>query len=272
MGNFISHKGFHWEYEFFGSGEENLLAFHGFGNHASDFKVFESSLGKKYKIISFNLPYHGNSTIDENTADTSISKSELKELFQLFLHQHQITKFSLMGYSLGGKIVLQLIELFPDQINTVFLFAPDGIRNAWSNGFVTRNKIGKGIYQRIINDPSRFLRFVTMLKGMNLIHEKLSDFLHNSLNTREKRQQVWDVWMCFRDIIPDIQNIQNIINQHNISIHLYFGKYDRIIPPSIGESFVSRLKNKTGLHVIEMGHVMVREKMNEFLKSTVGNE
>ena len=107
---------------------------------------------------------------------------------------------------------------------------------------------------------------------MNLIHEKLSDFLHNSLNTREKRQQVWDVWMCFRDIVPNIPNVQSIINQHDISIHLYFGKYDRIIPPEIGESFVKGLKNKSGLHVVEMGHVMVREKMNEVLKSMVDGQ
>ena len=177
----------------------------------------------------------------------------------------------MMGYSLGGKIVLQLIELFPGRINSVFLFAPDGIKNSWSSGFVTRNKAGKMIYRLIIHDPSRFFRFVKMLKDMNLVHEKLSEFLYNSLSTPEKRQQVWDVWICFRDIIPDIKNIQNIIDRDRISIHLFFGKYDRIIPPSIGESFIRRLKNKNVLHVVEMGHVMVKAKLNEYLLSTVNS-
>jgi pimeloyl-ACP methyl ester carboxylesterase len=265
MSSFISYKEFHWEYETYGSGEEILLAFHGFGNHSSDFKVFEPSLGKKYKIISFNLPYHGNSRIDEGAANKTISKEDLKELFAGFLKSQHITRFSLMGYSLGGKIALQLIEFFPEHINTVFLFAPDGIRNNWSNGFVTRSTIGKGLYARIITDPSRFFRFVKMLKDMNLIHGKLSDFLHNSLDTREKRQQVWDVWICFRDIKPNIPNVRRIINEYNIRLHLFFGKYDRIIPPSIGETFVKSLKDKNSLHVVEMGHVMIKEKMNDYL-------
>ena len=87
MNNFISHNGFNWEYEKFGSGKEILLAFHGFGNHSSDFRILERSLGKKYTIISFNLPYHGASYIDESRADKTISKEDLKKLF-LFCIEH----------------------------------------------------------------------------------------------------------------------------------------------------------------------------------------
>jgi len=109
MSHFVSYKGFHWQYESYGSGTEILFAFHGFGNHCSDFKILEPSLGKKYKIISFNLPYHGNSSIDESVFNKSISKNELKELMFQFLLRHHVTRFSLMGYSLGGKIALQVI-------------------------------------------------------------------------------------------------------------------------------------------------------------------
>jgi pimeloyl-ACP methyl ester carboxylesterase len=265
----ISHKGIHWEYETFGSGAEIMLAFHGFGNHSSDFRVFGNSLGRKYKIFSFNLPYHGNSRMDVREGRISVSGKELNELFQQFLHQNDVSKFSLMGYSLGGKIALQLIEFFPARVNSVFLFAPDGIRNNWSNGVVTRTQFGKTVYQRIIHDPTRFLRFVKRLERLKLVHEKLSDFLHISLDTHEKRQQVWDVWMCFRDIKPDIRKIQKIINENNIAIHLFFGKYDRIIPPSIGMSFIKALKNKNSLHIVDMGHVMIREKMNEILLTII---
>jgi len=265
MSHFISHGGFHWEYETFGSGKKIMLAFHGFGNSSSDFRVFEATLGKVYTIHSFSLPYHGKSHIDASAEAKVCSKDELRDLFLLFFRQHHITTFSLMGYSLGGKIALQLLEFFPERVISIFLFAPDGIRNNWSSGFVTRNTLGKKIYGRIIDDPSRFFHLVKLLKKMNLLHEKLSEFLHQSLNTREKRQQVWDVWLCFRDIRPDIRKIQHTINEKDITVHLYFGKYDRIIPPSIGENFMKGLKNRNGLHVVEMGHVMIRDKMNQYL-------
>lgn len=272
MSHFLTYKGFHWEYEKFGDGQEAMLAFHGFGNHSADFRVLEPSLGKKYKIYSFNLPFHGNSRIDEPALTKTIARETLKELFQLFLNQHQIEHFSLMGYSLGGKIVLQLVEFFPDQVQTVLLFAPDGIRNRWSNGFVTKNKLGEKIFQHVIVNPSRFFRLVNMLKDMKLIHEKLSGFLQNALNTREKRQMVWDVWLCFRDIKPNISKIQELVNKHQINMHLFFGKYDKIIPPIIGEQFTDKLKNKNNLHVVDMGHNLVSEKMNDYLLRTISDK
>ena len=265
MSHFISYKGFHWEYELFGNGDEMLLAFHGFGKQGSDFRILEQTLGKKYKIVAFNLPYHGKSRIDESALQKVISKVQMKELFRLFLQQHHIEKFSLMGYSLGGKIVLQLIEFFSDKINTVFLFAPDGIRSNMTSGFVTRNALGKKLYAQVMNNPARLFSIVKMLRGMKLIHEKMSEFVHSSLSTQEKRQQVWNVWMCFRDIRPDIPFIQRLINNHHIKMHLFFGKYDRIIPPSIGENFLKKLSDKNCLHIVEMGHNLIQEKMNGYL-------
>ena len=265
MSHILSYKGFHWEYEVFGSGDETMFAFHGFGNSSSDFRILEPSIGKNYKIISFNLPYHGNSRVDDNIQKKTVTKDSLKEMFQFFLDQHQIAKFSLMGYSLGGKLALQLIELFPDKVITAFLFAPDGIRNNWSSGFVTNYGTGKKLFQGIIKDPSRFFRIVRMLQRISLIHEKLSDFIQNSLDTREKRQLVWNVWMCFREIKPNSSKIRAIINQHKIQMHLFFGKYDRVIPPSIGEQFVNKLTDKNCLHVVDMGHNLIKEKMNDYL-------
>ena len=265
MSNFISFKGDSWEYEVFGSGSEPLLAFHGFGNHFSDFKVLEPALGKRFKIISFNLPFHGNSGFVETQNFASLQTGDLKELFAKFLTDESIKTFSLMGYSLGGKIALQLIELFPDCINTVILFAPDGIRGNWENSFITQTSLGKKLYQRIINNPSGLFRIVKLLRTIKAINPRLSDFVHHQLSTREKRQLVWDVWMCFRNIKPDISNIQHIINKRKINIHLFFGKYDSIIPLSIGKEFAHGLLNKNTLHIIEAGHNLIREKTNQEL-------
>src|SRR5260370_41963530 len=107
--NFVSFQGL-WEYEVFGNGSEILLAFHGFANHPSDFKVFEPALGTKFKIISFHLPYHGPVPSDLSGKEISYSKEDLKQLFKKFFALNSIKNFSLMGYSLGGKIALQLME------------------------------------------------------------------------------------------------------------------------------------------------------------------
>jgi pimeloyl-ACP methyl ester carboxylesterase len=266
MGDFKSFEGL-WAFEVFGNGDEILLAFHGLNNHYTDFRILEPALGKKFKVISFNLPYHGNKTDNLQGRELSYSNNDLKELFEKFLALNSIKDFSVMGYSLGGKIVLEMIELFPDRINNVLLFAPDGIENKWEYGFVTKTALGKNLYKRIINNPTRFLRIVKLLKSTKIINPKLYEFVHYQLSTRDKRQLVWDVWRCFRDVKPNVRKIQNIINEKQINIHLFFGKYDSVIPPAIGKKFILGLNNKGGLHVIEAGHNLIRDKTNADLKS-----
>jgi len=270
MAEIISFNGFHWSYETYGEGAELLLAFHGFGNLGSDFKALVPSLGKKYKIIAFDLPYHGNSSIDPSVAVKSVSKDHLKELTEKILRRYNAEKFSLMGYSLGGKIVLQLIELFPSKVRSAFLIAPDGLKLNFSNAFVTRSLAGKVLYQRVINDPSGLFRLVTLAEKSGLVNKKLCDFVRDSLSTRRKRELVWDVWMCFRDIRPSVKNVQRLVKANGISIHLFFGRYDRIIPASIGEKFMKSSAGNHTLHVVEAGHNLVKEKLNSALLEVTG--
>ena len=270
MAEFISFNGFRWSYETYGDGAELLLAFHGFGNLGSDYKALVPSLAKKYKIIAFDLPYHGNSTIDPSVTVKTVSKDHLKALTEKILSLHGAEKFSLMGYSLGGKIVLQLIELFPQRVRSAFLIAPDGMKLNFSNAFVTRSMVGKILYRRVINNPAGLFRLVTLVEKSGLLNKKLCDFVRDSLSTRKKRELVWDVWMCFRDIRPSMKNVRRIVKDNGIRLHLFFGRYDRIIPPYIGEKFMQEDSSNHTLHVVEAGHNLVREKLNSALLEVTG--
>src|SRR5689334_12940171 len=117
----FSFSGIDLEYEEYGSGALPLLAFHGFGNSGELFRVLEPSLGKKYRILAFNLPGHGESRLDAITAKRGISKEQLKNYFTHFLEGIKAEHFSLIGFSIGGKIALVLTELFQDRIKDLIL-------------------------------------------------------------------------------------------------------------------------------------------------------
>ena len=63
---------------------------------------------------------------DLTAKNISYTNDDLKQLFEKFFEEQSIKNISLMGFSLGGKIALQLIELFPYNINSVFYLHPDG--------------------------------------------------------------------------------------------------------------------------------------------------
>jgi len=253
-----------WKYEVFGEGQSVMIALHGFNNAAGDFRVLLPSLGKKYTIYSFRLPFQ-NEADDNSTVDAQLTTAELKSMMEQFLERHQINKFSIIGYSLGGRIALQLISDFPGKVESAFLLAPDGlIFERWQK-FVVRNKIGTSVYKSILHNPSPFLGMVRLMKKIRLIQPGLAEFIHRSLDTKEKRSLVWKTWAYFNNIHPDIGTVADTINKYTINFHMFFGRHDKVIPPSAGKKISARLDDKNCLHVVEIGHQMIRDKMNEHL-------
>ena len=101
------------EYYTYGTGKTPLLAFHGFGRHAKDYKAFETLFGEKYTIYAFNLFHHGVSEYpEERISQDTFTKHEFKQLFAKFFSENKIEKTAIMGYSLGGKIALMFTEFF----------------------------------------------------------------------------------------------------------------------------------------------------------------
>jgi len=262
MTSVFGYDGLTLEYEVLGNGKKALFAFHGFGSSAELFRELETSLGKTYTIYSFNLPFHGLSKLDHESSALGIYPDLLKVYFKNFLWHIHATYFSVAGYSLGGKIALELVILFPEEVKEIFLFAPDGIKVSPWYGFVTKTILGKWIYKRLMLHPGRYQRIINVLEKIRIVHPRTASFVRASLDTEEKRLLVYNTWQCFRHIEPDIRQFQNIVNRKRLQIYLFFGKYDKVIPPGIGKKFVRGLRNKKSLHVVEAGHQLVNEKLN----------
>lgn len=253
-------------YHVYGHGDKTLLAFHGFGRDGKDFKLLEPTYGKDYKIISFDLFYHGESDYPLNPESINFTGDDLKELIQQYLDAHNIDRFSLLAYSIGGRISLKLIELFQGKLENVFLFAPDGIKYSWGYNLVTKTSIGKNIYKNFIKSPGFIFFLLQLGNALGLIKNSVYKFLRFQLETKPKRQKVYDNWVFFRNIHPDIPHVQHLINTKNINIQLYFGKFDTIIPPRFGKEFVKGLNNKEVLHILDSGHNLIKESVNKEIK------
>ena len=269
MSSFLSYKGFRWEYEMFGKGPDLMLAFHGFGNRASDFRVFAPVLEEKYTVLSFDLPYHGHSGPEAGHEEAFVSPQDLAGLAEAAAERTGHRRFSVMGYSLGGKIALQLLQSVPERLDRVLLFAPDGLKVSLTNAFVARSVIGQMLYRRVMHDPVWFFRLLQLMHAAGVVDTKIHDFIRESLSTPQRREMVWNVWRCFRDIRPSAQRVRQAIERHPIRLHLFFGAYDKIIPPSIGKNFVSELKQPKALHIVESGHQLIREKTNSALAAAL---
>jgi len=273
MYNLLTSNGFGLEYAKWGHGKHVLLAFHGFGRNAEDFQPLAESLQASHTIYAFNLFFHGNSCYPNDRIEQhTISPQELTSLFSKFLESENISSFSVLGYSLGAKIALTLAEALPDRLIGLNLIAPDGIKVNFWYWALSHTLPGRAAYKSIIHRPGWFLGSVKLLAHLSLIDSKLQKFVVMHLESKEQRQLVYNVWMVFRNIQPNINNLAATINRHQLPTLLILGKHDRIIPPRIGAILANKLVQKDAVKVLETGHNLLSKKHLPTIVELLGNE
>ena len=250
----------------FGNGKKLLICFHGFGDTASKFMQLAPALEMHFTIIAIDLPYHGTTAWKQNDF---FMKEDLKQLINHVLAGEQKSRFSMLGYSLGAKLVLAAVHDFAPQLDEIILVAPDGVkRNAWYN-IAVYPTWGQALFRRFVQKPGFVFTAGKMLKAMNILDERLVRFLQLQTDTQEKRQMVYDVWLCMKDFETDLDQTKRLLLQFNIPSFILIGKYDRIITIKTGERWTRHLANSQ-LTILEKGHNLITESLNEPLMKALG--
>lgn len=262
----LTENGLKLEYLTFGKGNETLICFHGFGREARDFLALEDSLGEQYTIHSVNLFYHGQSTFpDSRLENKPLELKELKNIFESFRIKERFNTFSLLGYSLGGKVALALTTLFPKQTKNLFLLAPDGIKaNLWYH-FASQTLIGQKLNRASIKNEWVFRSFMNISSKLGLASKRQQRFANSQMRSIKQRTQVYNIWMAHRKLAPELKLLINQINLNQIHVQVFVGKYDRIIPLIPIEKFVDSLTHGE-LVYLNCGHEINLELIGQKIK------
>lgn len=253
-------------YRTYGHGPVPLLAFHGFGRTGEDFHILEGPLGDLCTIYAFDLHYHGHSPAYPARADQPFTPMELATYFAAFMDSLGKERVLLLGYSFGGRTVLNLLEQIPHRVERAFMAAPDGLKTRpWYRGLAT-SRIGRWLYKRFITHPQRIHAIIHVLKATRLMNERMHRFLIGQSDTRAKRQLVHDVWLSYRNIEPDLATVAANAQKHGIPIHLYFGEFDRVIPAILGHKLRKHAPETISLDLLPFGHVLVTRELGEAMR------
>ena len=205
----------------------------------------------QYTIYSIDLFYHGKSSWLPRS--NPLQKEEWFATITRFLNERQIDNFSLVGFSLGGRFALTLIERFAHRIQEVILIAPDGIKpNRWY-WLASHTCFGKYLLKTLILDPSLFLAALKVADRIRLANTGLLHFAIKNMSTVKQRYAVYHRWILLRNIQPNISEVIEECNSHVFSVNIYLGKHDQIVKEKPVLSFCKRLNNKH-LHFLPTGH------------------
>jgi pimeloyl-ACP methyl ester carboxylesterase len=202
-------------------------------------------------LYSFDLFFHGQSVWNNN--EVPMEKDFWKELLEQFLAENKIDKFSVLGFSMGGKFAMASVEAFPNQVEGIFLLAPDGIKTSFWYSLATYPVAFRKLFKSMISHHQRFLAVSRIALRLRLIDKGILRFVELQMNTEEKRRRVYYSWVVFRHLQFDLNKIASILNDHRTPLTLIIGKYDKIITAKNMEPFVKKL-HTVRFEIIDAGH------------------
>lgn len=200
-----------------------ILYIQGFRNpYQNSAQLLTELSSQGFNVYSLNFPGHGNSTrLDK------ISWELLGDIIQMFVHNQNLGKVVLIGYSMGGGLALKLIEKHPKWLSKAILIAP----------------------------------FCAPLGLADLKHAfgYIEEFFKDYLSTTTETPPVLDLdqTYLFRHYSPiflqyafDAEKVNS--SKHNISVFL--NMHDGVsLPGSIKQS-LNTLKNIKFVEMTEIGH------------------
>lgn len=247
---FFAHENASLRYSLYGSGPAVLFCFHGFGLSGKIFYELEEYFAERCTIYNFEIPFHGESKWRKG--EEPITIEFWKEWLGAFCSEKNIHTFSLLGYSIGCRLVWASIQAFPERVNLATAIAPDGIRNSlWytlaTNTMLTRAIFKRSLLKNYIDTLLKLGRFLQLAPKM------LIRFAESQLQTEEQRTRVYYTWVTFRKLKADNARLAKIINEQNIDLTIYLGAQDRIITYEVVYPLLEKLERKNWI-TLPSGH------------------
>jgi len=265
----FQHHDLRLHYRSYGNGPAPIIAFHGFGRTGQDFAVFEQALGDRFTIHAFDLPFHGESPAPTERAQRPFEPNELRDYYTAFADSIGAERFVLMGFSLGGRIALSLLETMPERISQAILIAPDGLKTRpWYRGLAS-SAWGRARYRSFIERPERVHRIANMVRTTGLMTDKMHRFIIGQSDSTAKRELLHNVWLSFRHIEPDLGTVAANAREHAMPITLVFGAKDSVIKPELASRLQPKAPERITTVIMDAGHQLLTSGLGERLRTIV---
>lgn len=263
---FIEYQGSRLQYHRFGHGNQWLFCFHGYGESGEKFLFLQDALMATHTVIAIDMPFHGGT---HWTGPLLLEPSVVMHIIQqLAPPGHPV---QLMGYSMGGRICLRLLELYPEQISKLVLVAPDGLhKNPWQK-LATRSWPGNQLFRFTMQYPGWMFGMMKFLISLRLFNKSINRFAHHYLDDAEERKRLYQRWTTMRKFRPSVSRLKKTIITYQVPVHLLFGKYDRVILPKHGFRLQKGLEQQISMQVLEAGHQLLQEKYKAHLLAMIKN-
>jgi len=295
-GQFITFRSSRIHYQSWGSGTRLLFAFHGYGESAASFAFLESALGRGFTIIAVDMPFHGRTEWNEELVfHPGDLLALMTDITGGFTHRTPVSsdlasaspdhaptssshtsaspdrtpQWDLLGYSMGGRVALQLLELAPQRIGRLVLVAPDGLFVSPWYALATRTVAGNRFFRWTMKKPAWLFLLMRTGNRLGLVNPSLFKFAAHYIDDDAVRDALYTRWTVMREFRPRLRRIAAAIRDRQIPVVLFYGSYDRIIRSQRAEPFLRHITPYGRLELLPAGHALLQPKFMEVIANAL---
>ena len=256
----IKYKKGNWKGLEFGKGNKLLIAFPGFDDSPEKFKLLDPSLGKEYLCYVISLPFSNK----EEWLTQDFDIDDLIFLVEHILSETNSSEFDMIGHSFGARVVQHLVFKYSNQINRIYLLAPDGLRTSIYNMELVPRWLKISI-TKLMKNPSAFNSLQDRLFKIGLLSRFNYFFLKKYINDDEKRRQLFGTWLSQDNFRSKPKLFRKYIKQADIRTFIFIGDQDEIIPLKAIENLSNGLSQVSYTILEKEDHWIVNSRLNKYL-------
>ena len=240
------------------NGSEWLFAFYGYGQQPAVFQPLSDAVSHRYNILVIHHP--------EQEASKALTISVFVEEMHLLIKHYQIKQFTTLSYSMGSRLNLLLVQYFPECINQVFLFAPDGIQPGFWNRLATTTSIGRSLFRMVTTSSFLAPTAIRLFYSLHFIPRALYTFAAWHMRDADARMRVYIAWMNMRLLLPDLNEVNAQQKKYKINMQAFFGKFDPVIASKVMHKLKQSIPDTTCI-LLDKGHALLDTDFVQLMKN-----
>ncbi len=236
-----------------GGGGEPVLLLHGFGADKDNWNLFSRYLTKRYRVIAPDLPGFGESS--KIWSDQYHIATQVERVHE-FAEEIGLTKFHLVGNSMGGLIAGVYAATYPTEILTLCLLDPAGvIENEPSPFSLELEKGNNPLIVESVSDYDKLLDF-TFAKRPNIPDALKSYLAEIAVQRKDFYKKV------FIEARPGNQ-LEAVMARIRAETLIVWGEADRVLSVSSAQILRKGIEKSKVVILKDCGHMPMLEKPEE---------
>ncbi len=257
------------EYVTIGNGSKPTILFlHGFSDRKENFYFASKNLCKNFDIIVPDLPGFGNSTSDPRLI---YSLDNYENWLGEFIEQNNMSRFHLVGSSLGGAIATRVAIKFPEKLRTLSLINPAGFYLSEKESIYDEALNGINLFRaetpeeydkfrdRIFHNPPNLPNFVKEFMISSAIKNK--DWYGKIFNELANIKLVKDGAKSIEEL-----SLNAVCKKVQVPTTIFWGRHDTLFPYETVDFLKKQIKGAKVVIFKDLGHCPHLENPRRFAK------